>query len=42
MNTEQKIIEKDLKDCISKYGESLCYLKQRWQDEKCYEDFKII
>ncbi len=40
MNAEKKIIEKDLKDFLSKYGESLCYLKQRWQDEKCYEDFK--
>ena len=40
MNNEKKIIEQDLKDCFSKYGNTLCHLKQRWDDEKDYEDFK--
>lgn len=39
LEIEKSIIEKDLKKCLSNYGNKLVYLKQRWEDEQDYEDF---
>lgn len=41
LNNEQKIIEQDLKACFSKYGNTLCYIKQRFEDEKDHKNFEV-